>query len=43
MRTLRNRTALVTEASMGIGVYIARALDAEGMNLILAAHATHQL
>jgi short-subunit dehydrogenase len=31
------RTAIVTGASRGIGIYIARALAKEGMNLILAA------
>lgn len=31
------RTAIVTGASRGVGVYIAKALAAEGMNLILAA------
>ena len=31
------RTAIVTGASRGVGVYIAKALAAEGMNLVLAA------
>ena len=43
MRDLRNRTALVTGASRGLGVHIARALAAEGMNLILAARSAEGL
>jgi short-subunit dehydrogenase len=43
MRDLQNRTALVTGASRGLGVYIARALAAEGMNLILAARSVEGL
>lgn len=43
MKTLRGRTALVTGASRGLGVYIARALAAEGMNLILAARSAEKL
>ena len=43
MRDLEGRMALVTGASQGIGVYIARALAAEGMNLILAARSSAKL
>ncbi len=31
------QTAIVTGASRGVGVYIAKALAKEGMNLVLAA------
>ena len=37
MKELRGRTAILTGASRGVGVYDARALAKEGMNLVLAA------
>lgn len=37
MKNLKNRTAVVTGASRGIGPHIARALAKEEMNLVLAA------
>lgn len=43
MRELQGRTALVTGASRGLGIYIARTLAAEGMNLILAARSRDAL
>ena len=43
MKELRGRNAIVTGASRGIGVHIARALANEGVNLVLAARSTAQL
>ncbi len=43
MRELANRTAVVTGASRGLGVYVARALAAQKMNLVLAARSTEEL
>jgi short-subunit dehydrogenase len=40
MRQLKDRTAIVTGASRGLGVHIARALAAEGVNLALVARST---
>ncbi|MCH8814194.1 MAG: SDR family NAD(P)-dependent oxidoreductase [Chloroflexi bacterium] len=43
MKNLKGRTAVVTGASKGIGVYIARALAKKGMNLVLAARSQSEL
>ena len=43
MRELASRTAIVTGASRGLGAYIARALAAEKMNVVLAARSGDEL
>jgi len=43
MRDLAGRTALVTGASHGLGPYIARALAAKCMKLVLAARSAAEL
>lgn len=43
MKDLRGRTAILTGASKGIGVYVARALAKEGANLVLAARSASAL
>lgn len=43
MKELRGRNAIVTGASRGIGVHIARALALEGVNLALAARSVDAL
>ena len=43
MKDIRGTTAIVTGASRGIGVYIARALAEEGVNLSLAARSEGEL
>jgi short-subunit dehydrogenase len=43
MRELKGKTALLTGASRGLGVYLARALAERGMNLALAARSAADL
>ena len=43
MRDLKGRNAIVTGASAGLGVHVARALAHEGMNLVLAARTVEAL
>lgn len=43
MKELRGRTALITGASRGIGLVVAKALAREGMNIALAARTTEPL
>ena len=43
MKSLKGKTALITGASKGIGVYIAEALALEGMNLVLVARSSDLL
>lgn len=43
MRELMGRTAVVTGASGGIGVFVAKALASEGMNLVLTARSQQAL
>ena len=43
MKNLKGRTAILTGASKGIGVYVARALAKQGMNLVLAARSASAL
>jgi short-subunit dehydrogenase len=43
MKKLTQRTAIITGASRGLGTYIARALAAEKMNLVLAARSREGL
>lgn len=43
MNNLRGKSAILTGASRGLGVYIAKAMAAEGINLVLAARSAEQL
>ena len=43
MKTLGGRTALITGASRGIGIHIAKALANQGMNLVLVARNAESL
>jgi len=43
MKIVKGQTALITGASMGIGVYIAKALAEMGMNMVLAARSSENL
>ena len=43
MRKLKNRVAIITGASRGLGPYMARALSAEGAHLVLAARSMPEL
>ena len=43
MKTLRGKTALITGASRGLGVHIAKALANQGMNLVLVARNAESL
>ena len=43
MKDLNGRNAIITGASAGLGVHVARALAREGMNLVLAARSVEAL
>jgi len=43
MKNLRDRNAILTGASRGLGVHLARALAREGVNLVLAARSVDAL